>query len=487
MDNGFHTFTLGILFILTIYHFLLFFQQQDRLYLLYSSYTFLIMLSQLRHIKEGFLYPLVSPFMGVLQFPFPMFYTEIYYCIYMVFCFQFLDMKNRQPIWNRQLQKAVWAVVFFCIGVVLVYLIAMDSRILINGYRIFGIVMSVLAIIFLIPIYQSKHPLRLYLFLGSLLLLVFSSMAMIFYTYYQIHGLPDGTSYGILYVGIILENILFSLGLGQKQKIILDERNESQEKLIAQLRENELLRQKVQENLENEVAAKVEEIERERIKGLRMEYAKELAELKVLALRSQMNPHFIFNSLNSIKRYIIDNDKGNAVYYMNKFSKLIRKVLSSTMEKESSLEDELETMELYVNIENIRFNNQIAFELKVAPELKTNRIKVPSLLLQPFLENAIWHGLSPKKTDMALAVQVDGDDSFVSICIEDNGIGRTKANEIRARRSYKGPSAGIYLSTERLQHFGQHFRHEGSIVYEDKWGTDGEALGTVVRIKVPIC
>ncbi len=109
-----------------------------------------------------------------------------------------------------------------------------------------------------------------------------------------------------------------------------------------------------------------------------------------------MNPHFIFNSLNSIKRDIINNERKNAVYYLNKFSKLIRKLLMPSKEKETSLNDELETMKLYMTIANIRFSNKIAFNIDGHASINTEVTKVPSLVLQPFLENGLWHGLSSK-------------------------------------------------------------------------------------------
>src|SRR5690606_15107994 len=119
---------------------------------------------------------------------------------------------------------------------------------------------------------------------------------------------------------------------------------------------------------------------------------KKIITLEQDMLRNQMNPHFIFNSLNSIKLYIINNEKENAVYYLNKFSKLIRKILVASTEKEITLEDELETMSLYMNIENIRFSNEIDYKVMVDKRIDPSMIKVPSLVLQPFLENAVWHG-----------------------------------------------------------------------------------------------
>jgi len=143
----------------------------------------------------------------------------------------------------------------------------------------------------------------------------------------------------------------------------------------------------------------------DRHKHLKQE--KKILMLEQDMLRSQMNPHFIFNSLNSIKLYIINNDKENAVYYLNKFAKLIRKILVASSEKEIPLSNELDTMELYMNIENIRFSNAIAFNIIIDDNVSAHNIKVPSLILQPFIENALWHGLSSKKEDKKIEVKVE--------------------------------------------------------------------------------
>ena len=133
---------------------------------------------------------------------------------------------------------------------------------------------------------------------------------------------------------------------------------------------------------------------------------KRILTLEQDVLRTQMNPHFIFNALNSIKHYIINNEQKNAVHYLNKFSKLVRKILESSTLKEVSLHEELETMDLYMNIENIRFSNEINYEINVDDTLNLSAIKVPPLVLQPFLENALWHGLSSKKGDKKIILSV---------------------------------------------------------------------------------
>jgi len=133
---------------------------------------------------------------------------------------------------------------------------------------------------------------------------------------------------------------------------------------------------------------------------------KKILTLEQNMLKSQMNPHFIFNSLNSIKLYIINNEKENAVYYLNKFAKLIRKILVASNEKDISLADELETMKLYMNIENIRFSNEIDFKIKIDEKINPENIRVPSLILQPFLENSLWHGLSSKTDDKRIELNI---------------------------------------------------------------------------------
>ncbi|WP_318312098.1 sensor histidine kinase [Flagellimonas crocea] len=483
-QNGFFIFTLGFLFSLTVYHFLLYFQQRDTLYLYYSGYTFFIIMSQLIHLDGGFLYHLLWPVRGVARYP--MVFVEIYYALYTVFALKFLNIKTALPKWNRFIMRALYLLILYCVVLIVLYLITGDYDILLKGYFVFTILMILLGLIIYIPFFKVDSPLKYYMISGSFLLLIFSAASLAIYTHLKILDEPVERAYSVLYVGYILENVLFSLGLGYKQKLILDERNRSQERLIAQFKENEDLRLKVQAQLEENVKAMEVKAEAERLKGLKTQYDKELAELKLLALRSQMNPHFIFNSLNSIKRYIIDNDKEKAVYYMNKFAKLIRRILASTMEKESSLKDELETMELYVNIENLRFNHKIHFKIHCDDDIALNGLKIPSLLLQPFLENAIWHGLSPKKTDMELQVSLyKPNDAEIRIEIRDNGIGLTKSRKIKERKVHKNDSVGISLSRERLEHFSKKYQGNGSITITDLQELNQGGTGTQVMISLP--
>lgn len=213
---------------------------------------------------------------------------------------------------------------------------------------------------------------------------------------------------------------------------------------------------------------------------------KKILTLEQDMLRSQMNPHFIFNSLNSIKLYIINNEKENAVYYLNKFSKLIRKILVASTEKEISLAEEIETMNLYMNIENIRFSNEINYQTKIADTIPLDIIKVPSLILQPFLENALWHGLSSKTGNKDILLNIENSkENYITITITDNGIGRKASAAIKDKKILKRRSIGIDLTKERLTNFYKSSDAMFSIVIEDLYDDNSKPKGTKVVINIP--
>lgn len=222
-------------------------------------------------------------------------------------------------------------------------------------------------------------------------------------------------------------------------------------------------------------------------KNSQLQQEKQILTLEQDMLRNQMNPHFIFNSLNSIKLYIINNEKENAVYYLNKFSKLIRKILVASTEKEISLEEELETMQLYMNIENIRFSNDIDFKINIDNDINTSSIKVPTLILQPFLENSLWHGLSSKKEgDKKISLNVyKNSENYITISIEDNGIGRKQSARIKKDKLLKRKSVGINITKARLANFSKRFSNDYKIIIQDLYN-DNKASGTKVIVDIPI-
>jgi sensor histidine kinase YesM len=337
-----------------------------------------------------------------------------------------------------------------------------------------------------IPLFRSKSQIKYYLIVGAFVLFITSITAELIF---RLDLVKPGNqiSFSIFYIGILIENMFFSLGLGQKQKLILKEKNESQEKLIYQLRENEALKEKINQQLAHEVNSLNKQVEIDKLDSINANYEKELAELKITLLRSQMNPHFIFNSLNSIKLYIINNEKENAVYYLNKFSKLIRKILASTRVKEVSLADELETMSLYMNIENIRFENKIDYKIDVDENVNIETIKMPCMILQPLIENSIWHGLSSKNGSKKIRIMVSQKSkNFIDIVIEDNGIGRKAASSLSDKKLHKQKSLGLKLAKERLLSFYKDFDNHSKFKIIDLYDEDEQAAGTQVQLKIPL-
>ena len=214
---------------------------------------------------------------------------------------------------------------------------------------------------------------------------------------------------------------------------------------------------------------------------------KKLLTLEQSMLRSQMNPHFLFNSLNSIKLYIINNEKKNAVHYLNKFSKLVRKILESSSLKEIPLAEELETVELYMNIENIRFSNEINFNIEIDDDIDVHTVKIPSLILQPFLENALWHGLSSKAGEKKIDLHISkgGRSDFIEISITDNGVGREAAEIIKEGKVLKRNSVGIAITKERLANFAKDYQNTFDMNIIDLFDKENKPTGTRVVLHLP--
>ena len=220
----------------------------------------------------------------------------------------------------------------------------------------------------------------------------------------------------------------------------------------------------------------------------RLKNQKEQLKAEQKLMRSQMNPHFIFNALLSIRIYLQNHNVSEAIDYLGQFAKLIRSILSSSLAKENTLKEELDTMQLYINIENIRFCNEINTSLNVAKNLNLDAIKIPSLILQPFVENALWHGLQAKEGKKELIIDVkQKNEKYVVITITDNGIGRTKTMKMNTdKRNTQKTSIGIDLTLKRLQAFSKNLKHTYKLNIIDLYTEEQEAKGTRVQLELPL-
>jgi ligand-binding sensor domain-containing protein len=216
------------------------------------------------------------------------------------------------------------------------------------------------------------------------------------------------------------------------------------------------------------------------------EFKTRLSEVELSALRSQMNPHFIFNCLNSIKLYTVQNDSLSASEYLTKFSRLIRLVLENSRKEKVDLHSELESLKLYIEMEAMRFKEKLQYS--ITENIETSYTEIPPLLIQPYVENAIWHGLMHKEAGGNIDIVVDkGDmDDYLKITITDDGIGRVKAATLKSKSAIKQKSYGMRVTSERIALINQLFKTNTTVQILDLVHSDGEAAGTQVIIQIPI-
>ena len=219
---------------------------------------------------------------------------------------------------------------------------------------------------------------------------------------------------------------------------------------------------------------------------LKTEYEKQLANVKMDALRSQINPHFIFNCLNSIDYYIIKNESQKASEYLNQFSRLIRLILQNSSANSVTLKDELEALQLYMQMESLRFNNRFDYIVKVEKGLNLEALEIPPMLLQPYVENAIWHGLMNKGDKGKISVEVTRENGFLSFAVEDNGIGRKKAEALKSKNATKKRSMGMNITRNRIELLNQMFGRQTTVKIIDLEGEDHMPNGTRVELSIPI-
>ena len=213
---------------------------------------------------------------------------------------------------------------------------------------------------------------------------------------------------------------------------------------------------------------------------------KMMAEYQLTALQAQMNPHFIFNAINSIQGYILQKDENQAYNYLAKFSKLIRMVLNNSEQKILSLQQELETLELYIQLEQLRFENKFEYQLHIDEGIDTQELFVPAMLIQPYVENAIWHGLMNLENRKGiLQLNISCKNHELQIEVEDNGVGRAFVKEENRTRSHK--SMGMQLGEKRLMMINQLQDFENARVFvTDLYDENGHARGTRINIHIPI-
>jgi LytS/YehU family sensor histidine kinase len=212
-----------------------------------------------------------------------------------------------------------------------------------------------------------------------------------------------------------------------------------------------------------------------------------IAEVQMQVLRAQMNPHFIFNSLNSIENFMMQNEKWLASDYLNKFTQLIRTILDSSFDKLIPVTRDMDALQLYIDLQQLRFNNKFTYQTSIDPQILAGDYKVPSLIIQPYVENAIEHGIAhSEKNNCRVSISVTLSESYLLYTVEDNGIGRQQAAAYNQQNKPNHKSVGLAITADRVHIFNGSEKDADDIVITDLYGPGNEPAGTSVQVKIKL-
>jgi ligand-binding sensor domain-containing protein len=219
---------------------------------------------------------------------------------------------------------------------------------------------------------------------------------------------------------------------------------------------------------------------------MKAEFEHQVSEIQMEALRAQMNPHFLFNSLNSIKYFAISKSKEETAAYLSKFSLLVRSILNNSKSRTISLKDELDALQLYIEIEHLRLDGKFDYLIDIDSGIHVKQAQIPPMILQPYVENAIWHGLMHKEGRGKLLVQVKDMGHQIQCIIEDNGIGRAQAAEYRGKETDHKKSVGMQITSDRIALINRIYMIDTQVHVIDLEDENGLASGTRVVINIPL-
>ncbi|MBX2844574.1 MAG: histidine kinase [Saprospiraceae bacterium] len=404
--RGFASWIQGILFILCAYHLLAFFENRNKAYLFYSLYVFCFLLYFSFSNFHLFYSGLTQPLNEYLFYPIQFFG----YAAYIAFGQQVINTKKVVPEWHRFMNYGIRITLAMGVTFFLIQLMGLSTSTL----TLFSILLFPTSLIavgtYVVLAAKLKYKHVFFFVSGSFIYFILAYVAL----FYSLQGTAGKYTFSFtplvfMQIGAVIESLMFALLVGYQQ------------------RKDRLAR----ENVELALAKQ----------------AQQATELQLKALRAQMNPHFIFNSLNSINHFIIKEDAEQASDYLTKFSKLIRQTLEYSNQNTISLEAEVKHLSLYIKLEQIRMKSSFDYIQDIDPALNLSSISIPPLVLQPFVENAIWHGLNPKTSEnKRLLLSIQPSESGIDIYIEDNGVGRVAASQQpKLRRSF-----GTQITKERM-------------------------------------
>jgi hypothetical protein len=218
----------------------------------------------------------------------------------------------------------------------------------------------------------------------------------------------------------------------------------------------------------------------------KVELEQNLGKSILTSIKSQMNPHFFYNALNTIQAYIFSNDKKNASFYLGKFSKLTRMILEMSEKETIPLEEEIRALNLYLDLEKMRFDTNFSYQLNIDNTIDLDLVKIPSMLIQPYIENAIKHGLLHKDGDKVLTVNFIINHNVLEIYIDDNGVGRAYAQKVKPNKYMSHQSFATEANQKRLAILNKYNSKKVAVTIKDKIDERDRPAGTLVTLSIPI-
>ncbi|CAA9480237.1 MAG: Sensor histidine kinase [uncultured Segetibacter sp.] len=475
---------IGCLLLMSLYSFYQYYLSRDKAFLYYAIYAALAFCWMLEFANPRFELGLTPAFMPWLAHPWAFSFSHILSLVYALFLARLLSIPQQQPRLWRFIRPLMIVLALLQLMVV----VQLFTGILIKSAVLFYVIDALpaffMGVLMIIATLRSRSKLKPYLLVGEVCLYVISLSP--FHGVFLLENVSPQVYAFINYppffmaAGLFVELFCFSLALAYRNKLVEVEKNSLQQHYTVTL-ESELAART------NEIKEQSRRLEAQHAGQLQLAFEQKLAEMEMTALRAQMNPHFIFNCLNSIKLYTTDNDAAKASAYLTKFSRLIRLVLENSRSERVTLKNELEALELYLEMEAMRFKNKLRFAIDVTSELDADLIEIPPMLLQPYVENAIWHGLMHKKEGGCVHINVaQPETNLLLITITDDGIGRTKAAALKSKSATATKSFGMKVTNERIALINQLYQTNTKVQVHDLTDAEGNAAGTEVVLEILI-
>lgn len=482
----------GAVCLMLLFMLLIYVQNRDKVYLYYSLYMLGIMLYLSSTIQTNIYVNYIFrefPVLGMyLNFPIQL----LFYIAYNKFADSFLDLKTTDPWLHRRIFQMNLTFAGILIATV-IYQVTTANALTVG--RVWAGVSTLMIAAYSFIIYRlitvNRTPYARFLIVGMTIFMVAAVTCMVLVNF--IRPAMTISPYNILEIGFFFEILSFSMGLGYKMWQTNQERQRIQDAYIGELKRNEAIIQEANHQLEqkirertSEVIRKNRQIEDERKKQITSEYERRLAMAEMSALRAQMNPHFMFNSMNTLEAFILEKQEDEASSFLNKFSKLLRLVLENSRQLLVSIEKDMKALELYVQLEQVRYDNRFSYAIKIDPELIDASYSIPPLIIQPFVENAIVHGLFNKRGKGSLEVELQLTGDKIYCRVEDDGIGREMAQEIRKKNKPHHKSLGLKMTSERIEILNQIHQVNVGVNTVDLVDSHGHPAGTRVELYLPL-